>query len=318
MTGEKGLVFDISHFMTEDGPGIRTSVFMKGCPLRCKWCSNAYGLSPKRQLAVMKKKCGQCGKCIDACPAGAVRRDDAGQVVTDFSICVACGKCVDACLNDARTIVGTEYTADEVMAQILEDKDFYRRNHGGATFSGGEILMQAPFVREVLRRCREASIHTAIETSGYGCWENLESLLEYSDFVFMDIKAVDPNQHKELTGRSNAVILANIRRAVEYCGARQIPVVLRLPLIPGLNDGEEAVCAVARYVKSLPYAVELNVLPYHALGVCKYDNIGQEYALKGVQKNSCEQIAACRKILDAEGINYSVGGANVHLYTELK
>jgi glycyl-radical enzyme activating protein len=318
MTQSKGILFDISHFMTEDGPGIRTSVFLKGCPLRCKWCSNAYGLSPYRQLAIMKKKCTHCGRCINVCVHKAIRREQDGTVVTDFSRCTACGICAGVCLQDARTIVGREYSVEEVMTEILEDRDFYKRNSGGATFSGGEILMQADFVNQMLIRCRKGGIHTAIETSGFGSAQKLLKLVQNTDFVFMDVKAMDSNLHRELTGVPNELILDNIRMVAEECARSGRDLVLRLPLIPGMNDGEENLKQTAEFVKHLPGEVELNILPYHNLGAGKYENIGQEYPLEDVEKISAEEMKRHKQILEASGICFSIGGANVLKYAKYK
>lgn len=314
MKDDTGIVFDIGRFMTEDGPGIRTCVFMKGCPLRCKWCSNAYGLERKPQLAVIQNKCNGCGRCIEVCPLFLIQRGKNGKIVTGFSRCIGCGKCTETCLCSARTIIGKKYTVDEIIERILEDRDFYRRNSGGVTFSGGEILLQPEFVREALKKSKEHEIHTAIETSGFGRWNDLEGILSYTDFIFMDIKALNREKHKMLTGQNNDHILDNIRKAAKYCRENHKDMVLRLPLIPGLNDDAVNIRETAEFVKMLDTDIELNILPYHKFGIGKYENIGKTYKLKDLQKNSDEKISECKKILTEMGILFSVGGANVIKY----
>lgn len=314
MRGDTGIIFDIGHFMTEDGPGIRTCVFMKGCPLRCKWCSNAYGLDEKPQLAVIQNKCNGCGRCMEVCPLLLIKRDENKKIVTDFSKCSGCGACIRSCFHSARTIVGKRYTVNEVMIQILADKDFYRRNSGGVTFSGGEILLQPEFVRKALKKCKEHEIHTAIETSGFGRWNDLEKILAYTDFVFMDIKVMNKERHEMLTGQSNGQIVDNICRTAKYCRENKMDMVLRVPLIPGLNDDADNISETAGFVKGLGPDIELNILPYHKFGIGKYENIGKTYQLKDLQTNSDDKINECKKILTEKGILFSIGGANVIKY----
>ncbi|MCZ7664380.1 MAG: glycyl-radical enzyme activating protein [Thermoleophilia bacterium] len=275
------MVFDISRYMIEDGPGIRTNVFFKGCPLRCVWCSNPFGLSPRQEVAYNHRKCTLCGACVGVCPENACSIEG-DRVVTDRQRCTACGKCAGACLTHARVIVGTEYSPLEIVERVNEDATFYRRGGGGVTLSGGEVLMQADAALEVLRLARGLMLHTAIETSAHAQWERLELLLPYCDIVFVDLKHVDSERHRCLTGWSNELILENIRRLVDYSASHASPVVvLRLPVIPGLNDDESTMSETARFIASLRTAIAVNILPYHNLGITKYEMVGLESTIDG-------------------------------------
>lgn len=313
--GLSGVIFDISHYMIEDGPGIRTNVFFKGCPLRCKWCSNAYGLDPRMQLAYVAGKCVGCGRCLPVCPNHAISLDrETGRTKTDFALCAWCMNCVSACPAGARTAVGKVYTPEEVLQEAEKDRLFYRRGHGGVTLSGGEILLQPEFALAILRRCQNVYLNTAIETSAFGRWEHLREMISLCDTVFIDCKCMDPARHRKLTGVDNPLILSNIRRAAELCQAKEIPLVVRLPLIPTLNDSEENIIATGRFVASLPGSPELNVLPYHNYGGMKYSYLGMEYPTEALQPHSQEQLAHVAELLGRTPVRFSIGGYAVSSY----
>lgn len=307
------VVFDISRYMIEDGPGIRTNVFFKGCPLRCKWCSNPFGLSRTPEIAYNRRKCTLCGKCVEVCPEQACTIEG-DHIVTDRDRCTACGACAEACLTHARVIMGKEYTAKEVIKRVQADAAFYRRNGGGITLSGGEVLMQAEGAREILRLARASMIHTAIETSAYAPWERLELLLPMCDVVFVDLKHIDSEAHVRLTGVSNDLILQNIRHVAAYAAEHDsAQFVLRLPVIHPLNDDHPTMHTTARFIADLPGKVTINILPYHKLGITKYEMIDLPYPLDPDAEVDPERLQAyCDIILQsAPSATCSVGGGEV-------
>ena len=252
-----GIIFDIKEFSIFDGPGIRQTVFLKGCPLRCNWCHNPEGLSPLPQIMVSKNACLHCGKCEASCehPDG----------------CVVCGKCVEICPANARRIAGTRMTSDELAARILKDAAYYRTYNGGVTFSGGEPLLQADFLTEVLQKLPD--VHKAIETSGYSDAETFERVLHEMDYFIMDIKLMDDTRHRRYTGVSNKSILQN----AEILMKRGRPHRLRIPLIPGVNDTVENLDAFAGFVSSVNPLTPIELLPYHKTAGAKYEMVGMEY-----------------------------------------
>ena len=272
-----GRVFDIQRFSIHDGPGIRTAVFFKGCPLRCAWCHNPESQSPRPQLMFYAHKCTGCGKCAGVCAN------------THTPACTGCGRCAAVCRSGAREISGQEISAEEVTEKVLRDRAFYETSGGGVTLTGGEPLSQPDFAREILERCRDSGVNTAIETSGYAPWETLERLLPLLDHVYYDIKGIDPALHKRNTGVSNERILTNAER-LKASGA---DVTFRMPYIPGFNDGELA--AVKAFAGGFP----LQLMPYHATGEGKYAALGRPYPAAGT-------IAPDRAFMTALAAEYGV------------
>lgn len=271
-------IFDIGRFRNEDGPGIRTIIFFKGCPLKCVWCSNPFGLSKVPQLAVNRERCTGCARCVTACPEVNAIAD--GKVAVDFSKCKTCGNCVFPCPADTRMISGRQYSARELFQEAYKDIVFYRKNRGGVTFSGGEVLMQHEVAAEALRMCRKNYLSTCIETSAYAPWEHLRHVAQYCSYVFVDLKLMDNAKHREYVGVPNELILKNIQKLCEFAAGRGIKVIVRKPVIPGYNDCEDEAVAAALFVSGLDGSPELNILPYHNLGEAKYKMIGQEYLLE--------------------------------------
>ncbi len=269
-----GIVFDIRKFSIHDGPGIRTTVFLKGCPLQCAWCHNPEGQSAAVELMLRPGRCIRCGACLEACPQGAISLD--GDVpVTNPTLCRNCGACVESCYAGARELVGREMGVADVLHEIERDRPFYDESGGGVTVSGGEPLMQPDFLAALLRACREREIHTALDTCGYAPWATVDRVRESVDLFLYDLKIADDDRHRAWTGASNRPILENLR-ALSRLGHR---IILRTPVVPGVNDDEENLRAIARIAAELPRPVRVQLLPYHRIGVEKYSRLARPYTL---------------------------------------
>jgi pyruvate formate lyase activating enzyme len=298
-----GIVFDIMHFSTRDGPGIRTTVFLKGCPLHCAWCHNPESQSIKPELMLRPNLCISCETCVSVCPEGAI--SIAGDTyVTDRLKCTLCGTCVDACTSEARQIVGREMTVEQVMAEIMKDIAFFDESGGGVTFSGGEPLLQRDFLLALLKACREKGIHTAIDTSGFATWTVIDSVRDNIDLFLYDLKVLDDKIHRETTGVSNELILSNLRRLSELGHA----IILRMPLIPGVNDSEQAIQAAGQLAAELPHLLSLEILPYHQAGVEKYRRLDREYNLQELVPPAGERVEALAQVLREYHLKVNVGG----------
>lgn len=303
-----GWVFDIQRFSLHDGPGIRTLVFMQGCPLACKWCCNPEGQKHRPQLRFLSIKCVGADKCkapcVDACPKGAISLSPQGKAVTDWELCQAYGRCTEACLFGARTIAGRRMTVEEVLAEVEKDWSFYNRSGGGVTVGGGEPLMQFEFVLALLKRCKERFFHTALETCGHGPWQHLKPISEYTDLLYYDIKHMNPQKHKELTGVSNELILSNAKRVLS--GKVDCEVIVRIPIVPDYNDSKQDVEAIARFVAESGGTM-IELLPYHALGSSKYKQLGMQYELGGIRPPSEEQMEKLRNVVKSFGLKEMTG-----------
>lgn len=282
---KQAAIFNIQRFSIHDGPGIRTTVFFKGCPLSCLWCSNPESQKTGCELEVVAGNCIGCGACMKACPNGAISFSEEG-VCVDRAKCRGCGRCARECYAKALKYVGETMTTEEVFEEIKKDMVFYKNSGGGVTFSGGEPLLQGEFCLEVVKRCREEGIHTAIETSGYGEPQIAEELAGQLDLIFFDIKHSDPEIHKKLTGVSNERILENLRRMQKDAKT----IIVRTPIVPGYNDGEENVRRTAELCGELEKVKEWELLPYHNLGEHKYEAIGKAYGLAGEETPRAEQM----------------------------
>jgi pyruvate formate lyase activating enzyme len=268
---EKVRVFDIQRFCVHDGPGIRTTVFLKGCPLRCLWCHNPESLDPAPALSFTESRCIGCGACLTACPVGA-HILNRGKHQIDRTRCQSCGACAAACPTGALEIVGRSMTVGEVLAVVLEDRPFYERSGGGLTVSGGEPLAQTDATEALLASAKAEGLDCCLDTSGFGPWSSIEQLLPFVDLFLYDIKETDEGRHVTHTGVSNDGILANLRR-LSAAGAR---IRLRLPLIPGLNDRDDHLGRVADIISGLSPLKGVEVLPYHRLGEGKRAHLGLE------------------------------------------
>ena len=273
MNSPKGLIFDIKRFAIHDGPGIRTAFFLKGCPLRCLWCHNPEGIAPEPEIFYDPQFCIRCGACAKACPAGA-HSVSAGDHVYNRELCRGCGACARRCPSQALRRVGREVTAAELIEIALRDRPFYERSGGGITLSGGEPMMQAAFVLEVLSAARAERLHTCMDTSGFAPWPDFARVLDCVDLFLYDVKDTDARRHRDNTGVDPGLILDNLRR-LDEAGAN---LTLRCPVIPGVNDNEEHLRELFRLWKSLRSAPVVEILPHHRMGEAKRERIGKTSA----------------------------------------
>ena len=299
----RGWVSNIQHYAVHDGPGIRTTVFLQGCPLRCAWCCNPEMLRLGALVTWWEDRCIGCDVCRRVCPAAAVEVDEKGRRRVLADRCDLCGRCLDGCYSGALEQVGKLMTVTEVLTEVLADEIFYDESHGGMTLSGGEPSAQSEFCLGLLPHARARHIHTAIETSGHAPWSIWELLLPYVDLVLYDIKEVDPERHARWTGISNALILENLRRMVET-GTR---VIVRRPVIPGYNDDEGSLRSLGGLMRQLGLR-ELHLLPYHRLGEGKYERLEQKYRLGGVPSLTPADVVAARDLLLTLGVAAKIGG----------
>lgn len=262
MSEIKGRIADVQRFSTQDGPGIRTTVFLKGCSLSCRWCHNPETIDPRPGVGWTERLCTHCGLCAAACPAGAVAP---GRAFFDRAACIVCGACVEACPEDALRLWGEEKTPEELLGLLLRDRGFYRNSGGGVTFSGGEPLLQSEFTGEVFALCRAEGIDTALDTAGHVPFSAFEAVLPVTSRVLLDIKMTDTEKHRRYTGAGNERILANLRELL----AAGVPMEVRIPLMHGVNDDEENIAATAALLMGRENVYKVKLLPYHDLGLHK-------------------------------------------------
>lgn len=299
-------VSNIQKFCVYDGPGIRTVVFFMGCPLRCRWCQNPENFKGIPQVMFYAGKCAGCMRCAQQCKKHAVSLGKEGIVCLDRKLCEACGACVPYCLSQAREICGALKSVDEVFSEVMKDAVFYKNSGGGITLSGGECTMHPEFVCELLKRVKEEHVHTAIETCGY-CEERvIREIAEYTDLFLYDFKMVTPELHEKWTGRDNVRIKENLRCLLDM-GKE---VVIRIPLIEGVNDGDEFVKMVG-YLKQYPQIKDIHILPFHQLGSSKYSLSGQKYEMDEWKECSAEAAETCKEVAALAGFKVNVGGWNL-------
>ncbi|MCL2391684.1 MAG: glycyl-radical enzyme activating protein [Oscillospiraceae bacterium] len=312
-----GKLYDIQGFSVHDGPGIRLTLFLKGCPLRCPWCHSPESLAFHTELNWMGIKCigiEKCGRCLGACPSGAISPggkrpilgggDEEIQLVTvDRKKCGNCSACADVCPTKALYMCGTDYTVDEMMQRVHRDKPFFEKSGGGITISGGECLCQPEFVLELLKRCKTEGIHTVVDTSGFVPWKTIESVLPYTDLFLYDIKGMDSALHKQVIGVPNELILENARKIADRGGKFQI----RIPVLPMYTDSAEVFDAIGKFILTLGDAVQVvQILPYHNLGTAKWERLQTSAPVFAAEVPSENLIQARKKQLESMGLNVVV------------
>ena len=304
LTLTEGTILRLERFAIHDGPGIRTTVFLKGCPLRCAWCHSPESQKVEPEFMPLADRCLRCGACTDACPHHAVQPAAAATAVAPPE-CTTCGNCANACPSGARELVGYSTTVPALLAMLERDRIFYDESGGGVTFSGGEPLMQPDFLLEAVEACSDSGMHVAVDTCGLGDSDALQQIARAADLFLFDLKMMDEDRHRAYTGASNARILENLERLA----ALHRNIVVRFPLIPGVNDDDENVQAVGAFLASVPLT-RIDVLPYHRAGLAKYHRLLRPYALPGTQPPAPDRVAHAARILESCGLIVNAGGVS--------
>jgi pyruvate formate lyase activating enzyme len=299
----QGLITNIQRFSIHDGPGIRTTVFLKGCNLRCFWCHNPEDMNPQPEMQFFPERCIFCSACVEGCPRRAHLITIEGRHEFLRERCDACAQCVDTCYAGGLVLVGEQKSVDEALAEVIADRAFYASSGGGITLSGGEPLLQLDFAYALLARCRQEGIHTAIETAANFAWERVAAILPVTDLVMMDIKLMDSAKHRRCTGAPNERILANAARL----GQQPQPLIVRTPVVPGVNDSVADVTAIATFVAALPNLLYYELLPYHPMAKSKYQSLGLPYQAAELTPPSKEQMAELAAAAEQQGVTVRVG-----------
>jgi len=299
-----GRIFDVKRYSIHDGPGIRTTVFFKGCPLRCLWCHNPEGIHGLPELMHLESRCARCYACEAACPRAAIGRAREGAVLIDREKCDLCGKCASACVYDAMQLAGREVSVSELVEEIERDRIFFEQSGGGATVSGGDPLSQPAFLEDLLDALRARGIHTAVDTSAFAPGELVDRMAAKAGLVLCDLKVVDDAKHREFTGVANGPILENLKRLAE--GPAEVWV--RMPLLAGVNDGEEDIRAAIAFLGSLPTIRTVGLLPYHSGGFAKARRLGTEASFRAFEPPTAERCAAIEADFRKAGFLVHKGG----------
>lgn len=300
---QTGIIFDIKRYAIHDGPGIRTTVFFKGCPLTCPWCHNPEGIDRSPRVVYRKSKCIGDLECVGACPEKALSASPDG-IITDEDLCTHCGICVNVCPAGARELVGRTETVGSLMEVIRKDIPFFDTSGGGVTFSGGEPLMQAEFLLALLEACGQEDIHRALDTTGYTDLGTLMRVARHTDLFLFDLKFMDTEKHRRYTGVSNEQILENLEALARY-GSR---ITIRIPLIPGINDDKDNINRTATYLAHLPQIKKVHILPYHDFQKSKYDKFSMNYNARDVKPPSSDRVETIQNQLASTGLSVEVGG----------
>lgn len=299
----KGTIFNIMRYSVNDGPGIRTTVFLKGCPLSCWWCHNPEGIHRNVEVAYRDERCIVCGDCVEQCVQHALIVEE-GAVRRDGERCIVCGTCTDTCFTGARELLGREITVEDLVSAVLKDRVFYDESGGGVTFSGGEPLLQPEFLTAALEAVKAQGIHTAVETSGLGTPAHLERIRAMTDLFLYDIKLADDARHRDSTGVSNALILSNLR----LLASDHAHVIVRIPVVPGFNDDDLNMRQIGDVLHGLAGIHEVHLLPFHAGASGKYRSLGMEYRLDDVHSPSAERMDEIARSFSDRGLTVHIGG----------
>lgn len=295
-------IFNIQKFSVHDGPGIRTTVFFKGCPLKCLWCHNPESQMYEKQMLFDSNKCVLCGTCVKICPQKAIKIQN-NKLTTDPNKCNYCRQCEIYCIPGARQVAGKEYTVEEILKEVMKDKVFYEQSNGGVTVSGGEPLVQTDFVEELLRKLKEENIHTAVDTCGAVSFENIRRAASYTDVFLYDIKLMDDEKHREFTGVSNKLILDNLRKLSQIHNN----INLRMPIIEGVNSDESHIEKTIDFIKELNIK-KVNLLPYHDIARHKYKKLDILYEDEKMSKPSDKKMQRFKEMFEKEGYETKIGG----------
>lgn len=298
-----GLVFNIQKYSLHDGPGIRSTVFLKGCPLCCAWCHNPESISPRPEIIVVENRCIACGECRTACPFAELV-SGTGPMPARINECTRCGACIEACPTGARQMVGRTMTVGQVVAEVSKDRIFYEESKGGVTLSGGEPLVQADFTTDLVCALHSAGLHVALDTTGLGRTDHLLAAAKSANLVLYDLKAFDEERHRQLTGVPNRTILDNLR-ALDQVHPN---IWIRLPVVPGFNDDLGELRLIAEFVSDLQNVTLVNLLPFHRSGLHKYERLGWTHALDGVEAPSPEVMEQAAALFREAGLPTKVGG----------
>jgi pyruvate formate lyase activating enzyme len=300
---KKRMVIDISRMTIHNGPGIRTLILFKGCPLRCIWCSTPESQKETSEIVLYPERCIFCGDCLPVCPNGAITIIDK-KIAIERSLCNNCGNCASVCYAEALRLLGRPYTVEELMDVIKRDAVAYKHSSGGVTVSGGEPFQRPEFLVELFQELKKNNINICVDTCGFTSRANIDAALPYVDSFLWDVKHMDDAAHKELTGVSNRLILNNLR----FVSDRGIPVYLRLPVIPVYNDSEENIRAVCLFAKDLPSLVEIDLLPLHHLGRARYVSLGREYPIEGMSLIPDERLYQMKGFVESFGLKCNIIG----------